>query len=148
MSWGSTAFTPIVTRNEPPFGFHETINPPDFKVCNENPWATGERMKREIQDSLKFEEYRKKLGAQSKRDHDMGYDLDYDHARQLRCVGGCGLSETMPFGALDNVLENFMSGSIFGYTFSETFTFAVVLLLFVWWIYKNSIKFSFKGFSN
>ena len=72
MSWGSTAFTPIVMRNTPPHGFHEVINPPDFKVCNQNPWGTGERMKREIQDALKINEYRKRLNTTDRKDFEMG----------------------------------------------------------------------------
>lgn len=140
MSWGATAFTPIVTHNVPPFGFHEAINPPDFKVCNENPWGTGERMKREIQDALKFEEYRRRLNISDKRDIELGYDLDYDHAQQLRCAGGC--AQYVNGNAKGSVMEKFISGSVFGYSFTESFAMAVILVLFVWWIYRNHMRLS------
>lgn len=144
MSWGSTAFTPIVTRNEPPFGFHEAINPPDFKVCNQNPWGTGERMKREIQDALKHSEYRKRLNITDQNDFDMGYDLDYHQAQQLRCVGGCGTAQPAPFSPIEhsNVLEKFMSGTVFGFPFTQAFTIGFLAAFFVWWAYKNNVKLS------
>lgn len=65
MSWGSTAYTPIVIRNTPPFGFHETQTPPDFTVCNQNPWITGELMKRAIQDKLKQQKTQKTQKTQN-----------------------------------------------------------------------------------
>ena len=144
MSWGSTAFTPIVTRNQPPFGFHETINPPDFKVCNQNPWGTGERMKREIQDALKFDEYRRKLNVTDRDDFDLGYDLDYDQAQRLRCSGGCGTAQPAPYSPLDhtNVLEKFMSGNILHFTFTEAFTMGAVGVLIVYFLMKRGLKMS------
>lgn len=48
MSWGSTAFTPIVTRNEPPFGFAEAPNPPDFPVSDWNPYVASDYLKDRI----------------------------------------------------------------------------------------------------
>lgn len=128
MSWGSTAFTPIVTRNEPPFGFHEVITPPDFKVNNQNPWTTGDRVKREIQDKLKMQEYRKKLNTTNKSDFELGYDMDYDHARNLRCSSN---------------LEQFMSGSIFGTKFTTNVALFIIITLamFAFYRYKLSIGF-------
>lgn len=38
MTWGNTAYTPIVTYNQPPFGFHEVQHPPDFPRCFGNPY--------------------------------------------------------------------------------------------------------------
>ena len=138
MSWGSTAFTPIVTRNVPPFGFHEVINPPDFKICNQNPWGTGERMKREIQDAMKLDEYRNRLNISDRKDFDMGYDLDYDQAQTLRCVGGCGTSQP---SAIDcgngSVLENFVSGTIFGYPFTEKFGMTVIVVVILYLLLKR-----------
>jgi len=50
MSWGSTAFTPIVTRNEPPFGFAEAPNPPDFPVSDWNPYVASDYLKNRVAD--------------------------------------------------------------------------------------------------
>lgn len=48
MSWGATAFTPMISYNTPPFGFHERIQPPDFSTCPENPWSAAENLKEDI----------------------------------------------------------------------------------------------------
>lgn len=53
MSWGSTAFTPIVTRNEPPFGFHEVLTPTDYKRCNEDPYIGTEQLKEELNERFR-----------------------------------------------------------------------------------------------
>lgn len=45
MSWGATAFTPIVTYNQPPFGFAETITPPDFPTCQSDPYIATDLLK-------------------------------------------------------------------------------------------------------
>jgi len=50
MSWGATAFTPIVTYNQPPFGFHEVITPTDYKRCNEDPYIGTEQLKKELNE--------------------------------------------------------------------------------------------------
>lgn len=76
MSWGATAYTPIITYNSPPFGFHEVINPPDFKVCNENPWLSGERVVREIQTALKDAQAKRDVHG-SLKDYEYGYDEDF-----------------------------------------------------------------------
>ena len=54
MSWGATAFTPIVTYNAPPFGFHEQINPTDYDRCNKDPYVGTELLKDNLQN--KFDE--------------------------------------------------------------------------------------------
>ena len=88
MSWSGTAFTPIVTYNQPPFGFHEIINPPDFKTCNENPWSTGDKLRADIQSKLKEHEYRSKLDPdQGTR---AGYDLDHMTHDALYSQSGLG----------------------------------------------------------
>lgn len=133
MSWGSTAFTPIVTRNIPPFGFHEVINPPDFKVCNQNPWNTGKRMKREIQDAFKLDEYRRKLNITDRKDYDMGYDLDYDHAQQLRCVEGCGKA---------GIIEQFISGDILGVSLTKQLAMTGLVVFVLYYLCKNGFKLS------
>ena len=48
MSWGATAYTPIIAYNEPPFGFAETITPPDFKTNNADPWSSTEELKADL----------------------------------------------------------------------------------------------------
>lgn len=48
MTWGSTAYTPIISYNSPPFGFEERANPPDFNVCPEDPYAATENLKNQI----------------------------------------------------------------------------------------------------
>lgn len=48
MSWGSTAFTPLITYNHPPFGFHESIQPSDYPTCPENPYSASEELKKDI----------------------------------------------------------------------------------------------------
>lgn len=130
MSWGSTAFTPIVMRNQPPFGFHEVINPPDFKVCNQNPWGTGDRLKREIQDKLKMDEYRRKLNITDKSDFDLGYDMDYTQATQLRCA-----NDSRSF-------EQFVSGSVFGLKFSQMMFMCAMLAFVIFWVYKKKLYIS------
>lgn len=143
MSWGATSFTPIVTRNQPPFGFHEVITPPDFKVCNQNPWGTAERMKREIQDALKLQEYRKKLNITNRKDFDMGYDLDYDQAQTLRCIrsAGCGSGNPSPLTPIDftNVVnfEQFASGNILGFSFGQTFSVVLTIVVLFYFFYRN-----------
>ena len=86
MSWGATAYTPIITYNEPPFGFSEQPNPTDFPTCNQNPWSTGQRVKRDIQDKLKDYENRRRLNIGDLDDYSNGYDIDYANAKQLRCA--------------------------------------------------------------
>jgi hypothetical protein len=48
MSWGATSFTPIISYNEPPFGFHERPQEPDFPVCVENPYVASSKLKQRI----------------------------------------------------------------------------------------------------
>ena len=50
MSWGATAFTPIITYNTPPFGFHERTQSSDFSTCPENPWSGSENLKEAINE--------------------------------------------------------------------------------------------------
>ena len=50
MSWGATAFTPIVTYNTPPFGFAERPNPSDFPTCPEDPYSGAENIKERIKE--------------------------------------------------------------------------------------------------
>ena len=52
MSWGATAYTPIISYNEPPFGFSERPNMPDYPVCTENPYIGAENIKREFKRVL------------------------------------------------------------------------------------------------
>lgn len=54
MSWGATAFTPIVTYNQPPFGFHEVITPTDYKRCNEDPYIGTEQLKAELNERFRL----------------------------------------------------------------------------------------------
>ena len=53
MSWGATGYTPIVTYNEPPFGFHEVIQPADYERCNQNPYIATDLLKMRL--NKKFE---------------------------------------------------------------------------------------------
>lgn len=48
MSWGATAFTPLISYNAPPFGFAERIQSPDFPTCPENPWIAAEKLKEDL----------------------------------------------------------------------------------------------------
>ena len=77
MSWGATGYTPIRVFNEPPFGFDEVINPPDFPVCNENPWGTGDRIKSEIQERLREAQHKRNAFGDEQYEWDMGYDYDW-----------------------------------------------------------------------
>ena len=64
MSWGATAYTPIITYNSPPFGFHEIQNPPDFPRCFANPWRSASVAKNCLQTRLKKQcQRRKTCGA-------------------------------------------------------------------------------------
>ena len=56
MSWGATAFTPIVTYNTPPFGFEERQNPSDFGTCPSDPYSATENLKEDIRHLFKLEE--------------------------------------------------------------------------------------------
>jgi hypothetical protein len=56
MSWGATAFTPIVTYNTPPFGFEERSNPSDFGTCPDNPYSGSENLKDDIRHLFQVEE--------------------------------------------------------------------------------------------
>ncbi len=87
MSWGATAFTPMITYNQPPFGFAEKQTVPDFPTCNVNPWSTAERVRRDIQDGLKVQEDRRRLNTQDGDDYANGFNDEYDIAKQLRCDG-------------------------------------------------------------
>lgn len=49
MSWGATAFTPMISFNTPPFGFAERNQPSDFTTCPENPWVAAENLKADFQ---------------------------------------------------------------------------------------------------
>lgn len=48
MSWGATAFTPIISYNNPPFGFAERPNNSDFPTCPEDPWSGTDNLKDSI----------------------------------------------------------------------------------------------------
>lgn len=48
MSWGTYANTPILTYNQPPFGFAETITPPDFPTCSAEPYKGTEQLKADL----------------------------------------------------------------------------------------------------
>jgi hypothetical protein len=53
MSWGATAFSPIVTYNTPPFGFAERPNLSDFPTCPEDPYSGAENIKDKIKELSK-----------------------------------------------------------------------------------------------
>ena len=101
MSWGATAYTPIIVYNNPPFGFHEVINPPDFKVCNENPWITGERNIYQMNKNLRKQEIENRLNT-TKDNMEYGHDLDWEkkakrwnlqwsnYANKLNTLKHCG----------------------------------------------------------
>ena len=56
MSWGATAFTPIITYNTPPFGFEERPNPSDFGTCPEDPYSASENLKENISHLFKLKD--------------------------------------------------------------------------------------------
>jgi hypothetical protein len=56
MSWGSTAFTPIITYNTPPFGFEERPNPSDFPTCPEDPYSGSENLKDRIKEATRLKD--------------------------------------------------------------------------------------------
>lgn len=119
MSWGATAYTPIVTYNSPPFGFHEVINPTDFKTCNENPWISGERMKREIQDALKDAQAKRDVHG-TYQDYEYGYDEDFKKMA-LQDQRDCRLNDM-------GIVEGFIGGHVFCL---RNFLL-IVLAFFVW----------------
>ena len=55
MSWGATAFTPIITYNTPPFGFAERSNPSDFSTCPQDPYSGSENLKNDIRHLFNVE---------------------------------------------------------------------------------------------
>lgn len=121
MSWGATAFTPIITYNSPPFGFHEVINPPDFKVCNENPWVSGERMKRDIQDTLKDTQAKRDVHG-SRKDYEYGYDEDFKKLA-LQDQYNCNLKDA-------GIIEGFCGMG------SNITTFVIVLIV-LYFLFKK-----------
>ena len=64
MSSCSTAYTPIVTYNQPPFGFHEVLTPTDYKRCNEDPYIGTEQLKDELNERFHLVEKLKKQREQ------------------------------------------------------------------------------------
>jgi len=64
MSGGATGYTPIVTYNEPPFGFHEVLTPTDYKRCNEDPYIGTEQLKEELNERFHLMEKLKKQRTQ------------------------------------------------------------------------------------
>jgi hypothetical protein len=48
MSWGATSFTPIISYNEPPFGFAERPQQSDYPTCVENPYNAAAKFKERI----------------------------------------------------------------------------------------------------
>ncbi len=121
MSWGATAYTPIITYNNPPFGFHEVINPPDFKTCNENPWISGEKMKREIQDALKDAQVKREVHG-SWSDYEYGYDEDFKKLA-LQDQRDCKLAEL-------GIIEGFVDGPLFSLK-------NIILLILAFMLYKK-----------
>lgn len=70
MSWGATAFTPIVTYNQPPFGFHDIQNPHDFTTCPENPYTGTYRLQRKLDKKLSQREQGQSEQSQSEHSLD------------------------------------------------------------------------------
>ena len=66
MSWGATAYTPLVTYNEPPFGFHEVITPTDYKRCNEDPYRGTEDLKDAL--NARFDDLKAKRAERRRRE--------------------------------------------------------------------------------
>lgn len=81
MSFGTYASTPIVTYNQPPFGFAETITPPDFPTCSAEPYKGTEQLKADL--NAKF--------AQLRGDKTYGAYEPYGHEGvETFCAGGGG----------------------------------------------------------
>lgn len=129
MSWGATGFTPIVTYNVPPFGFAELPTMPDFKVCNENPWSTADRVKADIQDALLVQEYRKSLHSKGLDGPLLG-EPKYDKAKELKCLTDtCNEIQeqfTMPFN--DDFVNDFFPKNIVVLLFLLFLLVVVVLI--------------------
>ena len=100
MSWGATAYTPIRTYNTPPFGFHEVITPPDFKVCNENPWSSADNMKDAIHQKLREHDLKTKVYG-SRDEWDLGYDYDHDKLKEMDHAS-CGCTSSLKEGFAQN----------------------------------------------
>ena len=62
MSWGATAFTPIIVHNEPPFGFAEKPQDSDYPTCPEDPYSGT----RNIKDNIKLMPNGKRSSSNSK----------------------------------------------------------------------------------
>ena len=78
MTWGATAYTPIVTYNQPPFGFHEITNPPNYARCNKNPYLGTELLKAHLRD--RFAEMQNAKEEQN----NLNYNLNNSNTWQLR----------------------------------------------------------------
>lgn len=122
MSWGATAYTPIITRNEPPFGFAENPNPPDFKTCNTNPWASGDMNKEEIQQKLLVESHRRSLENNDKID-----GLVFDKPQLLRCAQKDKTFSDYDYH-LNSLYENFTT---FGFS-QQTIILLLLALIFIY----------------
>lgn len=125
MSWGATAYTPIVTENVPPFGFAENPNPPDFKTCNVNPWATGDQLREDIQSKLLIDAARRQLSLDRT---DLNDTINYQKAHELRCN-----SHRVPCNSLYETFSNAI------YPNNNTFTLIVLILLiaYVYYVYNR-----------
>ena len=82
MTWGATSYTPIVTYNEPPFGFHEKQNPPNYNRCNKNPYLGTELLKANLRK--RFDEIQN-----AREEQQPSYHGDGSNVWQLRECFNC-----------------------------------------------------------
>jgi hypothetical protein len=94
MSWGATAFTPIIMYNEPPFGYDEGQNPPDFPRCISNPYKNDFILKDQLDRLFKQRETRENRQL-----------LQSGKASNVSKVGNVTLIEPFLGGMIKNVAD-------------------------------------------
>lgn len=133
MSWGATAFTPIIAYNEPPFGFAETQTPPDFKTNNADPWSSTDELKAELNARFtQLEEARKA----EKFENDYAADIvttptqDVQHPFVLRDLKRYGIviAATIAFYYVLRLKGDSMMSPM-SFVFQALYWFAVFLFL-------------------
>ena len=86
MSWGSTAFTPIITYNAPPFGFEEKPNPSDFPTCPDDPYVGTENLKNKIKEAATDEKEFFYLENNSDQINSHKDDNDHNYNYKTKCI--------------------------------------------------------------
>jgi hypothetical protein len=132
MSWGATAYTPIIAYNEPPFGFAETITPPDFKTNNVDPWSSTDELKADLNARfVQLEKARKAEKFENEYANAAGQDnIDVQHTFVQRDMKKFGIviAATIAFYYMLRLKDDSMMYPM-SVAFQALYWFAVFLFL-------------------